>query len=376
MSYNNGCEGIMVKSEILGLKDMNPALQGMILKLTTGQCLIQSNFSVSQAKWRERSKELNETTLHMILDNITSYIKSTKDNSSSYGRSYALRILTDNMRFNKSHIDKMVSSDMLPALLSEGLIKIKSLDEEMQKKTIDTLIKEAVESYRGTDRWGRSGLNSHDAIVPGLTMEMYEYLLEKAEEAYKKKFKNQKQAEEFHDGIITGDIKGELLEHEQCPFDILEKHGKPLMSELLLRLRTNQELSIENLPVGSYKEDYNTQKEKIVAYIIDIMDYKTCPLEYIKKIMACKEVKNVSDVETQLLELKREDLVLLQLQLLLDKPEQFRRFFRESYNGRQVFWTRFMQLLNGKPEFLAFMKSTMLDAGTLDLPKPKGDFDD
>lgn len=372
MSYG-GSEGVMIKSEILSLKDMNPAIQGMILKLSTGQYLMKSNFTVSQVKWKERSKELNETTLHMMIDNIINYSKNIED---KYDRKYALHILNDQMKFNKSHVDKMVSSNLLPSLMSEGMITIRALDNEMQKKTIDTLIKDAVATYKEKETWNRGGLSCHDAIVPGLTMELYEYMLDQAEEA-KKKFKDKKKAEEFHDGVIDGDIKGEILEHHDISFDILEKHGKPLMSELLLRLRTNQELSLENLPIGSYKEDYDSANAKVIAYITDIMEYNTCPLEYIAKIMACKETGSKSyDIQKQLLELEREDVTLLQLQLMLEEPEQFQTFYKDSYHGRQVFWTRFVQLLDGKPEFMAAMKSMMLDAGTLDLPKPKGDFDD
>jgi hypothetical protein len=364
----------MIKSEILSLKDMNPAIQGMLLKLSTGQYLMKSNFTVSQVKWKERSKELNETTLHMMIDNIINYSKTVKE---KYDRKYALHILNDQMQFNRSHIDKMVNSNLLADLMSEGHITIKALDKEMQKKTIDTLIMDAVATYKDKEssRWGRSGLHSHEALVPGLTMELYEYMLEQAEAA-KKKFKDKKKAEEFHDGIIDGDIKGEILEHHDISFDILEKHGKMLMSELLLRLRTEQELSLENLTVGSYKEDYDSADDKVTAYITNIMEYNTCPQEYIAKIMASKEAGKKYKVQKQLLELEREDLTLLQLQLLLENPEQFKEFHNESYHGRQVFWTRFVQLLDGKPEFMTAMKSLMLDPATLDLPKPKGDFDD
>lgn len=374
MSYGNNSEGIMIKSEILGLKDMNPAIQGMILKLSTGQYLMKSNFTVSQVKWKERSKELNETTLHMMIDNIINHNKTVED---KYARRYSLHILNDNMKFSKSHVDKLVSSDLLPALMSEGMITIKALDDEMQKKTIDTLIKDASTEYKGQDRYGRSGLSCHDAIVPGLTMELYEYMLDQAEAA-KKKFRDKKKADEFHDGVIDGDIKGEILEHSDISFDILEKHGKPLMSELLLRLRTNQELSLEKLPVGSYKEDYDSAEDKVTNYLTDIMEYNTCPLDYIAKIVAVNKGNSDSNskVQKQLLELEREDVVLLQLQLMLEEPQKFQRFYSESYHGRQVFWTRFVQLLDGKPEFMAAMKSMMLDAGTLDLPKPKGDFND
>jgi len=375
MNSNSVDVQVMIKSDILGLKDMNPALQGMLLKLTTGQYLAKSTFRVSQKKWKERSNELNETTLHMLIDNIINYTK-TRDKS-TYSSHYVLEIMNDRMQFNRSHIDKMVNSGLMQDLMARELITIKSLDNEMQKKTVDILIAEAVANYKNDDSygWRNSSLGYHGALVPGLTIELYEYLLVQAEAA-EKKFKNKQTATAFHNGIIDGDIRGEMLEYCDIPFDILEKYGKMLMSELIRRLRTQSELSLENLVVGDYKEDYDSANDKIMVYISDIMKYNTCPLDYLQKIMACKETGKCLKIQEQLLRLERTDATLLQLQLMLEEPVQFLRFYNDSYYGKQVFWTRFVQLLHGKPEFMAVMKSMMLDPATFNLPKPKGDFNE
>ena len=376
MSYNvTSNETIMVKSEILGLKDMNPALQGLLLKLTSNQCLVQSNYRVSQKKWEERCKELNETTIDLMLNHIIEYERAQKKQERIYYSSSALGILSDSMNFSQAHIEKMIESGLLSRLMDKKLVTMKSLNEETRKKTLRGLVDDAAESYRGKKKdigYGEGSLEGYESIVTGITMELYEYLREYAIEV-RGKVRSKEAGQEFQERVINTDIEGNILNQRECPLDIVEKYGEPLMRELLLRLRTQSTLSCTKLPIGTFKTDWNSAHEKVVAFVKDIMQYNACPVDYLRKIITSSDLKDEEDLQEQLLDLDREDARLLQLQLLLLDAGTFKANYNRCYHGREVFWARFMQLLSGKPEFTEAFRTAMLDAGTLNLPPYKGE---
>ena len=374
MGYHNENQ-VMIKSEILSLKDMNPAIQGMLLKLRDDQYLSPSNYSVSQQKWKTRSSELNETTLQLIINQILKFYNANSTEH-SYGKSYALHLINENMKFTDNLLDQISATPLLKDLMEHSYITIKSVSPERQRKMIDQLLDDARKACINSDY--NPDIPSIDALVRGLSIELYDYLKESAAKVARK-IQNLEQAEKFKEHILKDSIGRDIPLHEDCALDIAEMYGPALLGDLLRRLRTEEALSIDGLPdtpltsLERYGNDYQTMEEQAAAYLGKILTYNNCPKEYLKKIMAHPTLTEDEELQNTILDLEREDARPCQLQLMLRQPQVFTKLYRNSYSCRGIFMNRLFQLLLGRPDFYTTVKDVMTDESTFDLPKPAQD---
>ena len=383
MSY--GDAKVRIFAKVLNLKDINPAIQGMILKLTPQQYLVPSNVRTSQIKWAVRSAELTEATLDLLIEHITQYEASVKT-SNRYYVPYSVSILTKAMTFSAGQIQKLSEAGLMPHLLSGRYISFLKLDAATQKTILhnlmDNTVKEAgrIPMPEAVARPGQytptSGYNPYtnritlgaSSLAGELTLEQYEYLRNYAEDA--KKNLKPAAAKLFQEAILDDEICKELPEDTNCSLDIVEKYGNVTVRELLLRLRTQPTLQLAGVKVD--QED--NVHETLIYTIRRVMRYTQCPIDYLKKIVNCAELteEDTDEIYGCLLELARTDLTQLQLELMLEDPKMFLKRYKNDYHGREVFWQRFVQVIQNNQAFAATFKAAMLDTSTLALPAAKG----